>query len=82
MNDTAVILAVMYEVTRCLKALACDDKPKALTIANSVLAKIDAVLSSTSEDWDEKGDATRCDEGISDTLDIVENAVPAKQAKK
>jgi hypothetical protein len=44
MNDTGIILDVMYEVTRCLKALACDDKPKALTIANSVLAKIDAVL--------------------------------------
>jgi hypothetical protein len=44
MNDTGIILDVMYEVTRCLKALACDDKPKALTIANSVLAKIDAVI--------------------------------------
>jgi hypothetical protein len=34
-----------------------------------------ATRANTSEDWDEKGDATRCDEGVSDTLDIVENAV-------
>jgi hypothetical protein len=28
-----------------------------------------------SEDWDEEGDAKRCDEGVLDTLDIVESAV-------
>jgi hypothetical protein len=42
--EEAMILIVLYEVTRCLKALACDDKVKALTIANSILSKIDAAL--------------------------------------
>lgn len=35
-----------------------------------------------SEDWDEEGDATRCDTGIADTLDNAESAIKIMIRKK
>jgi hypothetical protein len=48
----------------------------AVTAPDSLPGKImHAKRINHSEDWDEKGDAERCDQGVSDTLDIAEKAV-------
>jgi hypothetical protein len=35
-----------------------------------------------SEDWDEKGDAERCDQAVADTLEIGEKAIAILTTKK
>jgi hypothetical protein len=48
----------------------------AVTAPNSLPGKImNTTRMNHSEDWDEEGDAKRCDQGVLDTLDVAESAV-------